>query len=132
MDDQWQFPQGGIDKGEQPHQAMYRELEEELGISESDATILAQTKSFLRYQFPMTATDFKGITTEYLGQELLFFLLKFHGPDSLIDVCGVDHAEFDRWSWVDYWIPAETIVEFKRDMYRRALTELKPFLFIED
>lgn len=132
MEDQWQLPQGGIDEGEQPRQALYRELQEELGLGESDATILAKTKSFLRYQFPLTAIDFKGITREYLGQELLFFLLKFHGTDSSIDVCGGDHAEFDRWSWVDYWTPLETIVEFKRDMYRHALSELKPFLFIED
>lgn len=132
MEDQWQLPQGGIDEGEQPHQAMHRELEEELGVTESAVTTLAQTKSFLRYQFPMTVTDSNSISRHYQGQELLFFLLRFHGSDSLIDVCGVEHAEFDRWSWVDYWNPVETIVEFKRDMYRSALLELQPFLFIKE
>ena len=132
MVDQWQLPQGGIDAGEQPHQAMFRELKEELNVAESHATIIAKTCTFLRYRFPKTMPDPNQLAQEFAGQELMFFLLRFHGPDSQIDVCGVEHAEFDSWSWVDYWKPVESIVAFKRDMYRRALSELKPYLQTEE
>ena len=132
MHGQWQFPQGGIDPGERPHQAMFRELKEELNVSEAQATIVAKTRTFLRYSFPKIMPDPNNLARDYMGQELMFFLLQFHGSDSLIDVSGVRHAEFDCWSWVDYWKPVESIVAFKRDMYRRALTELKPYLFGEE
>ena len=132
MKDQWQLPQGGIDSGEQPHQAMLRELKEELNVSENHVTIAAKTQSLLRYRFPKMMPGPNKLARDFVGQELTFFLLRFHGSDSLIDVCGVKHAEFDCWSWVDYWKPVESIVAFKRDMYRRALTELKPYLLNED
>lgn len=132
MVNQWQLPQGGIDAGEQPHQAMFRELKEELSVTKSHATIIAKTSTFLRYRFPKMMPDPNQLAHEFAGQELMFFLLRFLGPDSLIDVCGVDHAEFDCWSWVDYWKPVESIVVFKRDMYRRALSELKPYLQTEE
>ena len=132
MNDQWQLPQGGIDPGEQPHQAMFRELREELNVSESHVTIVAKTRSFLRYRFPKIMPDSVSLARDFVGQELMFFLLKFHGSDSLIDVCGVEHAEFDSWSWVDYWKPVESIVAFKRDMYRRALSELNPYMPSEE
>ena len=76
--------------------------------------------------------DPNNLAREFVGQELMFFLLQFHGSESIIDVCGVRYPEFDCWSWVDYWKPVESIVAFKRDMYRRALTELKPYLFDEE
>lgn len=128
MEEQWQFPQGGIDGDEHPENAMYRELKEELDVEKTHASILGKTNSFLRYTFPRSSGALNRLAKNFAGQELQFYLLRFHGPDSLIDVCGVDHPEFDCWSWVDYWRPVETIVAFKRDTYRRALRELKPYL----
>ena len=128
MENQWQFPQGGIDGGETPVEAMYREMQEELGIGKTHVSILAVTNKPMRYNFVESIVDANGLTRKYLGQELLFFLVEFLGCDGMIDVKGVEEPEFDCWSWVDYWKPVELIVDFKRAAYQQALSELEPFM----
>lgn len=128
MENQWQFPQGGIDEGEQPVAAMYRELQEELGVSRRHMSILAKTKKPLKYDFAESIVETNGLTRKYRGQELMFFLVEFRGSDEMINVQGVENPEFDCWSWVDYWKPVRLIVDFKRSMYRQALVELEPFM----
>lgn len=118
----WQFPQGGLDEGETPEQAMYRELHEEVGLKPQDVKILAITRQWLRYKLPkrLVRWDSKPVC---LGQKQKWFLLQLEGEESNIhfDVSG--HPEFDDWRWVSYWYPVRQVVAFKRDVYRRALTE---------
>lgn len=132
MENQWQLPQGGVDLGEDPKDAMYRELREELNVTEPLVRVLGFTKSPHRYDFPEKIVEPNNLTRTYVGQELVFFLLKFLGKDSMIDVCGVEHPEFDCWTWVDYWTPAQMVVDFKRDVYQRALVELEPRMQVKD
>lgn len=126
MDNQWQFPQGGIDSNETPHEAVLRELMEETGIDQNSVKILGNTQTYLKYDYPPSVMQELNVskTWHYAGQQVKFFLIRYFGSDEDIDVQNVPKPEFDAWKWVDYWEPLSLIVEFKRDMYDRALTEL--------
>nr|WP_270049563.1 RNA pyrophosphohydrolase [Thalassolituus pacificus] len=123
--DAWQFPQGGIKEGESPEKALYRELMEEVGLSAQDVQVLGCTRGWLRYRLPrrMVRHDSRPVC---VGQKQKWFLLKLVGDDSRINVSATDKPEFDGWSWVSYWFPLGGVVAFKRDVYRRAMTELAP------
>ena len=119
----WQFPQGGIDPGESPRDAMYRELHEEIGLEQNDVKILANTRGWLRYRLPKRYIR-KGETTTCIGQKQKWFLLLLNSTtDQIRFDCG-KKPEFDGWRWVNYWYPISQVVDFKRDVYRRALKEL--------
>lgn len=130
MDNQWQFPQGGIDPKETPRDAVFRELSEETGIDKNSVEILGKTQTYLKYDYPPSVMLALNVnkTWEYAGQQVQFFLVRYLGSDEGIDVRDVPKPEFDAWKWVDYWEPLSLIVEFKRDMYDLALTELMPNL----
>lgn len=123
----WQFPQGGIDQGETPEQAMYRELEEETGLRPDHVRILARTRDWLRYDVPTqwVRRDWRGT---YRGQKQIWFLLRLTGRDCDVRLRANEKPEFDAWRWHTYWVPLETVIEFKRDVYQQALTELHRFL----
>ena len=123
----WQFPQGGIKYGESPEQAMFRELHEEVGLHPDHVRILARTRDWLRYEVPdhFIRKDARG---HYRGQKQIWFLLRLMGRDSDLDLRATDHPEFDAWRWNEYWVPLELVIEFKRDVYQMALTELARFL----
>ena len=123
----WQFPQGGIKYGESPEQAMFRELHEEVGLMPEHVRILARTRDWLRYEVPdhYIRRDARG---HYRGQKQIWFLLRLIGRDSDMNLRATDHPEFDAWRWNDYWVPLEVVIEFKRDVYEMALTELSRFL----
>lgn len=121
--DAWQFPQGGIDYGETPIDAMYRELWEEVGLSPCHVTLLSQTQNWLRYRLPKRYVR-QGQQPLCIGQKQKWFLLQ-------LDECNTGHIcfdkckpEFDHWEWVSYWYPLNQVVPFKRNVYRRALLEL--------
>ena len=80
----WQMPQGGIDKGETPEQAMYRELQEEIGLLPDHVAILGRTRDWLRYDVPKHWIRREWRNT-YRGQKQIWFLLRLIGRDS--DVC---------------------------------------------
>ncbi|WIO74447.1 RNA pyrophosphohydrolase [Porticoccaceae bacterium LTM1] len=121
--DAWQFPQGGVDRGESPEQALYRELYEEVGLTEADVEILASTRGWLRYKLPKKYIR-RNSKPLCIGQKQKWFLLKLTGDEQQIRFdCG-HKAEFDGWKWVNYWYPVDKVVDFKRDVYRRALKEL--------
>ncbi len=123
----WQFPQGGIDRGETPEQAMYRELNEEVGLQPEHVQIVARTRDWLRYEVPdrYVRRDARG---HYKGQKQIWFLLQLVGHDWDLNLRATDHPEFDAWRWNDYWVPLEAVVEFKRGVYEMALTELARYL----
>lgn len=64
----------------------------------------------------------------YKGQKQIWYLLRLTGGDHHVQLRASAHPEFDAWRWSEYWVPLETVVEFKRNVYQMALTELEPFL----
>jgi putative (di)nucleoside polyphosphate hydrolase len=124
----WQFPQGGIKYGESPEQAMYRELHEEIGLKPEHVKILGRTRDWLRYEVPdhFIKRDIRG---HYRGQKQIWFLLRMVARDHDISLRATDHPEFDAWRWHDYWVPLDTVIEFKREVYMQALNELAHVLF---
>jgi len=123
----WQFPQGGINYGESPQEAMYRELMEEVGLKPEHVKILGRTKDWLRYEVPTTwiKREFRGT---YRGQKQIWFLLRLVGRDSDVSLRASDHPEFDAWRWNEYWVQLNDVIEFKRSVYESALNELAPHL----
>lgn len=112
----WQMPQGGIDRGEAPVEAALRELGEETGVPASAVEIVAETPEWLTYDLPheLVSRIWKG---RFRGQRQRWFLLRFTGQDSLIEI-DRPHAEFSRWAWMAPDDLVERIVPFKRDIYR--------------
>jgi putative (di)nucleoside polyphosphate hydrolase len=128
----WQFPQGGIKAGEDPEQAMFRELEEETGLKPHHVEIIGRTQDWLRYDVPdrWVRREWRG---HYRGQKQIWFLLRMLGQDSDVTLkCDFEKPEFDAWRWHDFWIPLESVIEFKRGVYQSALTELSRFVFSEE
>ena len=123
----WQFPQGGIDSGESPVQAMYRELHEEVGLQPDHVRILGRTRGWLRYDVP-THWVRREWRTSYRGQKQIWFLLRMMGRDCDVCLRATPKPEFDAWRWSEYWIPLESVIEFKRAVYQQALGELARFL----
>lgn len=123
----WQFPQGGINAGETPEQAMFRELEEEVGLQPAHVRILGRTREWLRYDVPAhwTRRDSRGM---YRGQKQIWFLLRLTGRDCDVSLRASGHPEFDAWRWNEYWVSMESVVDFKREVYRLALEELERYL----
>ena len=125
----WQFPQGGIDAHETPTEALYRELKEEVGLQPEHVQIIASTEGWLSYLLPKRYVRFDS-GKACIGQKQKWFMLELVGEESHINLEGGNEpAEFDHWKWVSYWYPLSHVVEFKRDVYQRALTELSPQLF---
>lgn len=133
MENQWQFPQGGVDENEEPHNAVFRELEEETGIRRESVEIVCNTREYIKYDYPPNVLQELNVNKswQYAGQQVQFFLLRFHGTDEKIDVRSVQKPEFDAWKWVEYWEPVELIVDFKRGLYLKVLMELAPGLQFE-
>lgn len=124
----WQFPQGGIKHGETPEQAMYRELREETGLKREHVEIIGRTQNWLRYDVPPHFIR-REIRGHYRGQKQIWFLLRMLGRDTDVDLNGVSETpEFDAWRWHQYWVPLDAVIEFKRNVYMKALQELSRFL----
>jgi putative (di)nucleoside polyphosphate hydrolase len=119
----WQFPQGGIDRGETPEQAMFRELHEEVGLQPEHVRVVARTRDWVRYEVPDRYVR-RDARSHYRGQKQIWFLLQLMAHDWNLNLRATDHPEFDAWRWNDYWLPLEVVVEFKRGVYEMALTEL--------
>ena len=122
----WQFPQGGIDRGETPMDAMYRELWEEVGLHPRHVDLLAVTQDWLRYRLPKRYVR-HGQHPLCIGQKQKWFLLKLRCKDEDVNLLKTHHPEFDDWRWVSYWYPVRQVVSFKRDVYRRVMKEFAPF-----
>ncbi len=128
----WQFPQGGIQHGESPEQAMYRELYEEVGLLPEHVQIIGRTRDWLRYDVPeeflRRQHTSKNHRASYRGQKQIWFLLRLVGLDSDIHLRASEHPEFDAWRWVPFWIQLDSVIDFKREVYQLALSELAHYL----
>ena len=125
-DDAWQMPQGGIDEGEEPWATALRELEEETGIAPHLVERVAECPERLRYELPegLAGRLWKG---RWIGQEQDWFLCRFLGEDSDVDL-ATKHPEFRDWQWVEPSRLPDLIVPFKRDLYRRLLSDFADYL----
>lgn len=122
----WQFPQGGVRPDEPLVDAMYRELEEEVGLHPEDVKILGQTEEWVKYLFGVGKLTRDGET--YIGQKQIWFLLELISPEDKINITFSEHQEFDDWKWVDFWYPLDHIVEFKREVYKDILGQFSKIL----
>ena len=118
----WQFPQGGVDKNESCEQALFRELYEEVGLKASDVKIVQRSRKWLRYRIP-SSMQRKYSKPLCIGQKQKWFYLKLTGDISRVRFDAAGTPEFDNWQWVNYWYPINSVVSFKRNVYRNALLE---------
>ena len=124
----WQFPQGGMLHGEEPVDAMFRELHEEVGLESDDVEVLGVTSDWLRYRLP---DKFIRRTSKPLciGQKQRWFMLRLLSDDSRVRFDRGEKPEFDRVRWVHFWRPVNEVIYFKRRVYARALHELGPAVY---
>lgn len=120
----WQFPQGGIHTGESPEEALYRELEEEVGLTQRSVEVLGSTRGWLRYRLPKRFVRKGGQEPVCIGQKQKWYLLRMLEEDAAVKLDANEKPEFDHWQWVSYWYPLNQVISFKREVYRRAMKEL--------
>jgi putative (di)nucleoside polyphosphate hydrolase len=121
----WQMPQGGIDKGEDPMPAAYRELYEETGMR--SVTLLAQSSGWINYDLPAHMIGI-GLRGKYRGQTQRWFAFRFDGDESEIAINpppGGHEAEFDAWEWKPMADLPGLIVPFKRAVYEKVVEEFR-------
>jgi putative (di)nucleoside polyphosphate hydrolase len=124
----WQFPQGGMRRGEEAEASLYRELKEEIGLVPADVTILGRTEHWLRYRLPQRFIRANQHPL-CVGQKQRWFLLQLQSPEDALRFDTTSEPEFDRGRWVDYWQPIREVIYFKRTVYTRALHELGHAVF---
>ena len=126
-EESWQFPQGGFEKNENAESAMFRELFEEVGLKKNDISILGITNSWLKYDLPKKYQR-KTNNKLCIGQKQKWFLLRLISDDTNIVFSNSKRPEFDSWQWVEDEKPMEIVIDFKRDVYKKALEELIPII----
>ena len=122
----WQFPQGGINSGETPERAMFRELTEEVGLRSQHVKILGRTRDWLRYDVPQhwIKREWRG---SYRGQKQIWYLLRLTGRDNDVSLRATEHPEFDAWRWEDLDRVADLVVPFRREVYQAVAKQFAAF-----
>ena len=113
------MPQGGIEENEAPYETAIRELMEEVGTD--NVKLLHQSKNWYAYDFP---DDLRSIvwSGKYVGQKQMWFLFKFLGKDSEINI-KTKNPEFINWKWIEFDRLPEIIVYFKKELYLNLVKE---------
>ena len=120
----WQFPQGGVDRGEELLAAARRELAEETGVVST--AWLGQTEDWITYDFPPGYRGAK-IAKGWKGQKQVWFAMRFTGPDSEINLYAHHPVEFDDWRWADLDEAPALVIPFKRAAYEVVIEVFRPF-----
>ena len=122
----WQMPQGGIDDGEEAEEAAIRELGEETGVHGGLVEIIARSREEYFYDLPDHLIG-KMWGGKYRGQRQHWFLMRFMGSDSDVDI-HTKHQEFRAWKWAELNEIEKLIVPFKRALYRGLVEEFGPLV----
>ena len=120
----WQMPQGGVDQNEDFIQAARRELEEETGIK--SVKLIKALDGWLNYDLPENLLG-KLWNGKYRGQKQKWFIMKFVGSENEINI-KTKNAEFKEWKWIDINQLTSVVVDFKLEVYKNVVEELKKFL----
>ena len=120
----WQMPQGGIDPGETPETAVFREMKEEIGTDK--ARIIGMMEDWQYYDLP-DALAKKLWGGKYKGQRQKWIALEFTGTDADIRLDTHEHREFMQWKWVALTDVLNLAVPFKRDVYAKVVEAFAPF-----
>jgi putative (di)nucleoside polyphosphate hydrolase len=120
----WQFPQGGVDPGEELEMAARRELAEETGAR--TVTALGRTDGWIAYDFPPEARGAK-VARGWRGQKQVWFAFRFDGEEAEFDLSAHPRPEFEAWRWGYLAEAPELIVPFKRAAYEAVATAFAPF-----
>ena len=118
----WQMPQGGIDENENPEEAVWREMLEEIGTN--NATMIKQSDQWINYSIPKETLATLPWGHKYIGQTQKWFVFRFNGNENEINVSTVN-PEFSEWRWSQHNLLVENIVPFKRNTYKKILEEFK-------
>ena len=122
----WQMPQGGIDNGELPENAMKRELLEETGLDEN-YKVIRKTKGWLTYDLPKTMIQ-RVWQGKFLGQKQIWYACLFFGNDNQVNINYTNKPEFCKWKWIEPSQSIDLAVPFKRNLYKNILDEFKDLL----
>jgi putative (di)nucleoside polyphosphate hydrolase len=122
----WQMPQGGIDAGEKPKEAAFRELWEETGITRDLVEPIAKTHGWVTYDLPPELLG-KVWGGKYRGQKQKWFLFRFKGKDADVKI-ATEHPEFSTWRWILADEMVESIVPFKRAVYDEVVRSFRAYL----
>ena len=117
----WQMPQGGVDPGEEPLDAAYRELEEETGVGRDHVSLVQQTAEWLTYDLPLDVIPNRW-GGRFRGQAQMWVEFRLDAPDSVIDLTHKDE-EFSAWRWMSKRDLLTVIVPFKRKIYKAVFRE---------
>ena len=121
----WQMPQGGIDENENPKEAVWREMMEEIGTNK--AKLIKVSNQWINYDIPPATLKTLPWGHKYIGQRQKWFAFEFLGEDDDINV-GTENPEFSEWKWAELDSIVGNIVPFKRNVYSVILEEFKDLL----